>query len=102
MEFQLSENQCHNNKNLPRNNNRNHITLIVVLHSKGLSESFKKIFGKAGVQVHFKGANTVKEVLIAPKDKDSINHKEEVIYRYRCDQPGCNMEYIAETSRTFS
>ena len=32
-----------------------------------------------GVQVHFKGANTVKELLVAPEDKDNIIQKGEVI-----------------------
>ena len=56
---------------------------------------------KAGVQAHFKGANTAKELLVAPKDKDNIIQKGEVIYMYRCDQPSCNMEYIEETGRCF-
>ena len=57
------------------------------------------MYGKAGVQVHFKGANTVKELLLVPKDKDHIIQKGEVIYRYICNQPGCTMEYIGETGR---
>ena len=56
--------------------------------------------GKVGVQVHLKSANTVKELLVAPKDKDSIC-KKGVIYRYRCHQPGCTMEYKGETGRNF-
>ena len=74
----------------------------MVLYSKGLSESFKNICGKARVQVHFKGANTVKQLLVVPKDKDSIYNEGGVIYRYKCDQPGCTMEYIGDTGRNFS
>ena len=72
---------------------KNHI-FTVFPYSKGLSESFRNICGKAGVQVHFKGVNTVKELLVAPKDKDSIIQTWSVIYRYRCDQPECTMECI--------
>ena len=100
LEFQPSQKQWHNT-NLHRNNNRNCNTFVVVPYSKGLSESFRNICGNAGVQVHFKGANTVKELLLAPKDKDNIIQKGEVLYRYRCDQPGCNMEYIGEIGRSF-
>ena len=74
---------------------------VVVPYSKGLSESFRNVCSIAGVQVHFKGANTVKELLIAPRDKDNIIQKGEVIYRYRLDQPSCNMEYIGETGISF-
>ena len=34
------------------------------------------------VQVHIKGSNTIKDLLVAPKDKDTITNKGEVIYRY--------------------
>ena len=54
-----------------------------------------------GVQVHFKGNNTIKDLLVTPKDKDSITNKGGVIYRYKCDHLGCTMEYIGETGRTF-
>ena len=52
-------------------------------------------------QVHFKGDSTIKDLLMAPKDKDSITSKGGVIYRYRCDHPGCTEEYIGETGRTY-
>ena len=42
---------------------------------KGVSESLKKICGKHGVQVYFKGGNTIKSLLMAPKDKDPILRK---------------------------
>ena len=38
---------------------------------------------------------------MAPKDKDPILKKNEVIYKYKCDRVGCNEEYIGESSRTF-
>ena len=49
-----------------------------------------------GTQVHFKGNNTVKDLLVAPKGRDSIVNKGGVIYRYKCDHPGSTMEYIGE------
>ena len=49
--------------------------MIVVPYSKGLSESLENVYGKAGVQVHFKGSNTIKDLLIAPKGRDSITDK---------------------------
>ena len=43
------------------------------LYTKGLSGSFKNICSKQGIQVHFKGGNTIKNLLVIPKDKDT-NH----------------------------
>ena len=59
-----------NNKNNRGNNiNRSSIT---VPYNKGLSESFKNIGKKYGIQVHFKSGKTLKDELVAPKDKDHI------------------------------
>ena len=43
---------------------------MVVSYIKGIGEKFKKICNKQGIQAHFKGTNTVKQLLMAPKDKD--------------------------------
>ena len=40
---------------------------MVVLYTKGLSERFKNICGSIGAQVHFKGHNTIRNVLVVPK-----------------------------------
>ena len=101
LDFQLSQQQCHNNINLHRDTNKNNNIFTVVAYSKGLSESFRNICGKAGVQVHFKGANTIKEIWVAPTCKDSICNKGGVIYRYRCEQSMWTMEYVEETGRNF-
>ena len=69
----------------------------MVSYSKELSESFKNTCGKGGIQVHFKGNYTVKDLLVAPEDRDHIVNKGGVIYRYKCMHPGCTMEYIEET-----
>ena len=74
---------------------------IVVPYYKGLSESFKRTCQKYGVQVYFKGGNTIKCLLMAPQDKDPIMKKSGVIYRYKCDRVECDEEYVGESSRTF-
>ena len=74
---------------------------MVVPCAKGLSESLKNVCRKHGVQVHFKGGNTIKILLVAPKDKDPITKKSGIIYRYKCDRVECDDAYIGESSRTF-
>ena len=54
-----------------------------------------------GIQVYFKGDKTIKDLLMAPKEKDPITRKSDVIYRFKCDKVECNEEYIGESSRTF-
>ena len=54
-----------------------------------------------GVQVYFKGGTTIKNLLMAPKDKDPMMKKSGVIYSYKCGRVQCDEEYIGESSRTF-
>ena len=49
-------------------------THMVVLYNQGLSESFKNVYGKHGVQV-YRGGQTIKDLLVPPKDKDFITQK---------------------------
>ena len=74
---------------------------IRVPYNKGLSESFKNICKRYGIQVHFNSGKTLKHDLVAPKDKDHITKKSGIIYRFKCDRLECDKEYIGETSRTF-
>ena len=74
---------------------------MVLPYVKGLSESMKNICNKHGVQVHYKGDNTIKGLLMAPKDKDHITKKNGIIYRFKCNRVDCDDEYIGESSRTF-
>ena len=66
-----------------------------------LCESIKKICGRYGIQTHFKGGRTIKNLLVSPKDKDLMVNQSGAIYRYQCGDLGCDDEYIGETSRTF-
>ena len=88
----------HNNSGATMNSRT---LFLVVTHSKGLSERFSKACRSLGIQVHFKGSNTICNLLVAPKDKDSTVQKSGVIYRHECTQADCEEEYIGELGRTF-
>ena len=55
------------------NNNGSHSTKIsiVVPHINRLGERFKRTCKNFRIQVHFKGSNTIKIILMAPKDRDN-------------------------------
>ena len=74
---------------------------IVIPYTQGLCEIIKKICGRYGIQTHFKGGSTIKNLLVSPKDKDPVVNQSDAIYWYQCRNLGCNDEYIGETSRTF-
>ena len=88
-----------------RQNNRNSKTTyrghITVPYNEGLSESMTNICKRYGIQVHFKSDKTLKDELVAPKDKDQMTNKSGIIYRFKCDRLECDEKYIGETARTF-
>ena len=87
-----------NNQKGPSNMNNQNLYVVVPYH-QGLSERVKKTCSKYGVQVHFKGGQTIKSLLMAPKDNDPINSKSGVIYRYQCKEQGVEkntLENLAE------
>ena len=79
---------------------KNTVGQVVIPYTKGIGESIKQICGKYGIQVHFKGNTTIKQVLMKPKDQDPKDNKSGVIYNYQCNHLDCNEEYMGETSRT--
>ena len=74
---------------------------IVIPYTQGLCESIKKICGRYGIQSHFKGGSTIKNLLVSSKDKDPMVSQSDAIYWYQCGNLTCHDEYIGETSRTF-
>ena len=73
---------------------------IVVAYSQGLCESYKTICHKYGVQVHFKGGNTLKNLLMFPEESKTKT-KQSNMYWFKCGGTECDDEYIGESARTF-
>ena len=73
----------------------------VIPYTQGNCESSKKICGRYGLQTHFKGGSTIKNLPVSPKDKDPMVNQNGAIYWYHCGELGSDDEYIGETSRTF-
>ena len=90
-----------NNNNPKPSNIRSPKPYIVVTYHQGLSESFKRICRKYAIEAHLKAGNTIKNLLMHPKDKDPLLKKSGVIYRYKCDRVDCDEEYIGESARNF-
>ena len=48
---------------------------IVIHYTQGLCESIKKICGRYGIQTHFKGGRTIKNLLVSPRTKTQWSTK---------------------------
>ena len=75
---------------------------IVIPYMQGLCESITKICERYGIQTHFKGSNTIRNLLVSPKGKHPMVSRSEAIYWFQCGDLSCDDEYIGETSRTFA
>ena len=73
---------------------------IVVPYMPNTGEKFRKLCKKKGIQVHFKGTNTLRTALGNPKDKDPKHNQTGVIYHYQCPQINCPNAYIGESGRS--
>ena len=102
--FTQSNQQSNSTTNTSRNNNttdnnKNKAT-IVVPYIPNTSEKFKKLCKRKGIQVHFKGTNTLRTALGNPKDKDPKTNQTGIIYHYQCPYINCPSAYIGESGRT--
>ena len=99
-----SKKNTRNKKNTNTNSkeNKKNKPYIVVSYVKGLSESCINICSKHGIEMYFKGGNTIKDLLMHPKDRDNILQKSGVIYRQKCGRVDCKDENIGESGRTFA
>ena len=99
----IQSNRSNRSSNMTRNNTINNINKphIAVPCIKGLSESCKNIHSKHGIQMHFKGGSTIKNLLSNQRQRYHLEEKG-VTFRYMCDRVDCEDEYIEESGRTFA
>ena len=65
---------------------------------RGTSEKLARIFKNHGVRAYHKPFNTLRSILIHPKDKTPDHKKCGVVYEIQC--PQCPAQYVGETART--
>ena len=94
-------NNNHNNNWTSNNNNNNKNLCIGVPCIQGLGEKFKRTCSKKGIQIHFKGLNTIKTLLMTPKEKDIKLQKSVVTYKFKCPQSNCPQEYVKDSGWEF-
>ena len=73
---------------------------IVVPYIKKTAEKFKRLCKNRGIQVHFRGTNTLRTALGNPKDKDPKSNQTDIIYKYQCPHIQCTSSCIGESGRS--
>ena len=72
----------------------------VIPYIKGLTEQYRHTLTKYKVRVFFKGTNTLKSLLMHPKDPIPDVQKADIIYHWKCPPNNFTAEYIGETNRS--
>ncbi len=80
-----------------RNTNTSNKGSVTLPYIKGTSEALRRIFNKRGVTVHMKPRNTLRQLLVAPKDKLDKKEQSGVVYRIPCKD--CDASYVGESER---
>jgi hypothetical protein len=77
---------------------------IVLPYIKGLSDALRRTFGNYGVRVCFKPTQTLRQILVAPKDKTEKKDIAGPVYHIPCQgqtsRGQCSESYIGETERS--
>ena len=73
--------------------------MVVIPYVKGLSEAVIRVFKNHRVSTAMRPYQTIKNMLVHPKDKQSTSEKAEIIYKIPFKN--CEQVYIGESGRKF-
>jgi hypothetical protein len=72
---------------------------VVIPYVKGVSEQMRRVLKGYGLKVYFKPTNTLRQILVRPKDKVLKERVTCPVYQIKCED--CEDSYIGETGRSF-
>ena len=67
-------------------------TFVVTQFVQGVSEPIRRVFNSYGVSVNFKPHQTLRQLLVSPKDTAKVEEQTGAVYRIPC--AGCDQVYI--------
>ena len=73
--------------------------MVVIPYVEGVAEKIKRAFVKHNVATAMHPTNTLKNILVHPKDKKDITEISDAVYNIPCKS--CDKSYIGETVRLF-
>ena len=75
-------------------------TNVGLPYMQGTSEALTHVFKEHGVGTYHRPINTIRSILVHPKDKTPDAQKCGLVYQVEC--PECPLTYIGETGRTLA
>ena len=77
---------------------RNKKIPVVIPYIKGFSEQIRRVLGKYGIPTYFKPTNTLRQLLVKPKDPVDKENVVGPVYKIKCEE--CEATYVGETERS--
>ncbi|MCG8430833.1 MAG: hypothetical protein MJA29_06655, partial [Candidatus Omnitrophica bacterium] len=71
---------------------------VVIPYIKGFSEELRRILKRYNIQTYFKPTNTLRQLLVRPKDKLDKHQVTGPVYHIPCED--CPASYVGETERS--
>ena len=88
------------NKGRKKENNKEKSNgMVVIPYIQGVSERLQRVYKKYNIQTAMKPVNTLKSLLVHPKDKVDQLQTCECVYEIPCKN--CKKSYVGETGRAF-
>ena len=70
---------------------------VVIPYVQGVSETIARVYQSKGIRTHYKPVNSIRQQLVAPKDKIKTVDKSGVVYQLNCQE--CPAAYVGESER---
>ena len=73
---------------------------VTLPYVRGLAETIKRILGKLEVRVRFRPNQTLRQLLVKPKDPIPLDQRNGVVYRIPCRY--CAKTYVGQSGRSLA
>ena len=71
---------------------------VVIPYVKGFSKQMRRVYRKYGIPTYFKPTNTLRQLLVKPKDPLSKENVVGPVYKIKYEE--CDAVYVGETERS--